>query len=884
MTDYEEEKKNPSLIIDSSGEVGAYLARELLKNGPCVFVTEDEEFSFPLKSSRLHVVRLGKKIPRIPAYRYKRIFVVYQGEKVIEKYLSQIVEKAKEDKAKPVFLIAKEYASDVFVSRLMSLYPYVSCVIFKDIISGNDEFEGRAEELLFQAKVEKKVVLLDDGLLPVEPMFISTLVKKAIDVSSESFSNIYFAFPKHPLTELSFCRILLSINPDIGMQFTKKKSKNSSLKKQDIILPRKGEYMRLEREDFVKILTEEKLLEGKKSVKKKTEKREKKLTTPKRLTAVFLVFLLSLVCLPFLVSLLSFVAGGFLLFSGFSYFEKGDFDRSYKSAYSAKNSFSFSESIVSDPRLSLLFFHVPMSSTFSSAEDGAQVLMHASKALKQLKNVFEGKTSYPKDEFVSAVSELKNVLLLVQQLPEEVFISAPFLDKKEVSKLSRGPWATAAQKYTPLLEVMPNIFGIDGKKKYLVLFQNNMELRPSGGFIGSYGLLSLKNGKTSDFTIQNVYDADGQLKGHVEPPYPIRRYLPQVHWYLRDSNFSPDFPTTASVSAYFLREETGEEVDGVIGVDLSFVKNILKAVGPVYLTEYRKEITAENMYEMVQKESQENSFAGSNQKKDILKSLFDGIVLKLEDKKNVSLSSLAKALLSSIDQKHVVFVFSDTAIENAFLVSGLSSSFWDGRQKKENTILDFLSVSEANLGVNKANYFVTRSISHKATFAQNTAGVGEVTIHLKHSGEKGDSKNDYKTYLRIYTPEGTTISDIFLQGERVTLAPAVTDPKLYEAKGFRPPSGLEVEIGKELQKTAFGFPVIVASGTDMKIVVTYKLPFRVLTSEKKALYSLLFVKQAGTEPYPFSFTGEFPGFAAQNNRYNEELTKDIVIDVPLVKE
>src|SRR3989344_5241553 len=113
-----------------------------------------------------------------------------------------------------------------------------------------------------------------------------------------------------------------------------------------------------------------------------------------------------------------------------------------------------------------------------------------------------------------------------------------------------------------------------------------MELRPGGGFIGSYGLLTFSKGKITDFSIHDVYDADGQLKGHIEPPFPIRRYLPQIHWYMRDSNWDVDFAKAASTSAYFLNAETGKTVDGVIGVDLSFVKNLLSVTGPITVSDY----------------------------------------------------------------------------------------------------------------------------------------------------------------------------------------------------------------------------------------------------------------------------------------------------------
>ena len=108
--------------------------------------------------------------------------------------------------------------------------------------------------------------------------------------------------------------------------------------------------------------------------------------------------------------------------------------------------------------------------------------------------------------------------------------------------------------------------GFSGTQSYLVLFQNSMELRPTGGFVGSVGKLTMVDGLVADFTIFDVYELDGQLRGHVDPPDPIRTLLSQEHWYLRDSNWDPDFFESGQRAAWFYEKETGQSVDGVISV------------------------------------------------------------------------------------------------------------------------------------------------------------------------------------------------------------------------------------------------------------------------------------------------------------------------------
>jgi len=111
---------------------------------------------------------------------------------------------------------------------------------------------------------------------------------------------------------------------------------------------------------------------------------------------------------------------------------------------------------------------------------------------------------------------------------------------------------------------LPSILGQDTNKNYLILFENNMELRPTGGFIGHTVLQNFGGGKLNGLDINDIYSADGQLKGHGEPPAPIKNYLGEANWWFRDSNWDPDFPTSAERAEWFLNKEMDQNFDGVI--------------------------------------------------------------------------------------------------------------------------------------------------------------------------------------------------------------------------------------------------------------------------------------------------------------------------------
>ncbi|KKS00628.1 MAG: hypothetical protein UU52_C0029G0003 [Candidatus Levybacteria bacterium GW2011_GWB1_41_21] len=372
------------------------------------------------------------------------------------------------------------------------------------------------------------------------------------------------------------------------------------------------------------------------------------------------------------------------------------------------------------------------------------------EASEKLKAIYIGKSQDPRREFIEATNLLKNSISVFRKIEADKNLNSEF--SREIKSLE-----PLLEMLVSTSEVLPDLLGFEDEKTYLLLFQNNMELRPGGGFIGSYGILKMKKGRVEDFKINDVYSADGQLKAHVEPPYPIRRYLPSANWYMRDSNFDPDFPTSARSAAYLLNLETGVRVDGVIAVDVSFVKEVLKSIGTVEVSDYKQKVSANNFYTLTQKHAEENFFPGSTQKKDFLSSLYKSIQLSLSGKKNKSYFSLSQAV----------------SIDNRVNESGVYN--------------DYVAINEANLGVNKANFSVKRRVYHDVLIDDGDAVAASLEIIYDNDG-----KSDYKNYLRAIVPFGAVLKDIKLDGKRQEISPAVTNPGIYEKSGFIPPQGLEV--------------------------------------------------------------------------------------------
>ncbi|MBU0648945.1 DUF4012 domain-containing protein, partial [Patescibacteria group bacterium] len=150
----------------------------------------------------------------------------------------------------------------------------------------------------------------------------------------------------------------------------------------------------------------------------------------------------------------------------------------------------------------------------------------------------------------------------------------------------------------PLFKIVPHFAGYPESKNYLVLFSNNTELRPSGGFLGTYGLLKVADGEIISFNTHDIYAIDGPAESflRVAPPPPLVKYLKADAWFMRDSNWSPDFPTSAEKALWFYSEEArgivqerGAPIEaaplvnfnGVVSINPDVVAELLGVTGPI---------------------------------------------------------------------------------------------------------------------------------------------------------------------------------------------------------------------------------------------------------------------------------------------------------------
>lgn len=304
------------------------------------------------------------------------------------------------------------------------------------------------------------------------------------------------------------------------------------------------------------------------------------------------------------------------------------------------------------------------------------------------------------------------------------------------------------------------LLGSPKPKKYLVLFQNNMELRPTGGFIGSFALVTFEKGRLTEIVVNDVYSADGQLKGHVDPPEPIRVHLGEGGWYLRDSNWDPDFKVSSSKAEWFLDKEMDVKVDGVIAIDLYFIQSLLKITGPITLNDYNKVITSENLYQTTQSEVESEFFAGSIKKASFLTSLSRNLITEIENLNPDRHPALLKEIYKNLDERHIQLVLHDTNAQEALSNLNYSGEIDLSTECGQRCLNDKHMLVDANLGINKANYFMRRM--QEVTITPNKENISHelIATYQNNASLNIGQSGSYKSYTRVLIPKEAVVGGV----------------------------------------------------------------------------------------------------------------------------
>ena len=385
----------------------------------------------------------------------------------------------------------------------------------------------------------------------------------------------------------------------------------------------------------------------------------------------------------------------------------------------------------------------------------------------------------------------------------------------------------------PLMEVFPQLLGEPESKTYLVLFQNDKELRPTGGFITAYAVFKFDKGKMEVLRSDDIYKLDEAKTKKIGAPPEILKYHKGVYYFnLRDSNLSPDFYTSMNQFEELYETVSGKvDIDGIITVDTHVLVEILKVLGPINI--YGREFSSEEdercncpkvVYELEDYSTRPVGYVREN-RKDVIGALLYEIMQKaLGVSPGQYWGRLFQVGLDEFEEKHILAYFHDEKAQK-----GIEALNFAGRIKDYEG--DYLHINDTNFAGAKSNMFVDHFVTQEIEIEGDGAVTKTITINYKNSAPPSNCNLEagelclnglLRNWLRVYVPKGS---------------------ELVEFKG----SEMDVVVTEDLGKTVFeGFLVIKPLGS-AQVVVKYKLPFKAEGKE----YKLYIQKQPGTEGHEY---------------------------------
>lgn len=403
----------------------------------------------------------------------------------------------------------------------------------------------------------------------------------------------------------------------------------------------------------------------------------------------------------------------------------------------------------------------------------------------------------------------------------------------------------------PLLEVLPQIMGQEEEKKYLILFQNDKELRSTGGFITAYAYFRVEKGVIESEGSSDIYEIDNTLTKKVPAPEPIIKYLPNVPTLnLRDSNLSPDFLSSMKTfeSLYEFTQEK-KDIDGIIALDTQFVVAMMNVLGPLeadgnkFTTDKVDACNCPQIIYELERYADEPVAFEKGDRKGIIGPLMQQMMDKAFNAPKSKWPTLIGATIESLREKHLLMYFhnekTQQAIEKVNFAGRLNQ--YDG---------DYLHINETNFAGAKSNLFLEQKVKQTVKKGKDDNLEKKLAIEYKYPRKMDNCSLErqgglclagiYRDWIRIYVPKGSKIVKT---------------------------TGIDLTETEDLGKTVFeGFFELRPEGA-LKMEIEYTSPVKI-----EGDYKLLIQKQPGTE----GITYEVDAFGKRQKGFPLDTDKEII--------
>ncbi len=534
--------------------------------------------------------------------------------------------------------------------------------------------------------------------------------------------------------------------------------------------------------------------------------------------------------------------------------------------------------------ITVLAESIPIDNTYKSGKNILEAGEHLTLAGQYL---ITGINDLQTESNLSLTAKIKAFQSLVDKALIETKLAQANLDQINIKHLPEQNQAEFAvlQEKIPLLidgsrqlkatlNFALDFLGDNDLRRYLIVFQNDNELRATGGFMGSYALVDIKSGEIANIELPQggTYDVRAGLSQILLPPKPLQ--VINARWEFQDANWWPDWPTSAQKIAWFYTESGGPSVDGVIAINSDWLGELLAVTGPINVPEQGKTISQANFEQLLQ-ESIELEAEDKTKPKKILSDLAPKLLDKIFSLDAARFMDLTQSITTGLSAKDILIYATDQD-QQKFIVD----NNWGGQIK--NASKDYLSVVATNVGGGKTDNVIKQDIQHQANIQADGSVINQVIIKRYHYGPTDEhfTTHPNRSYLRIYVPAGSQlIKAVGFNQPQPTEYKALLEGYQYELDELlrseyqaRMDADSETLIYQENNKTVFANWLTILPGEAQEILLIYKLPFQIKLTKPEipdnqnwldklstamspaqayGSYSLAVQKQPGSQPDNF---------------------------------
>ena len=368
----------------------------------------------------------------------------------------------------------------------------------------------------------------------------------------------------------------------------------------------------------------------------------------------------------------------------------------------------------------------------------------------------------------------------------------------------------------PILMALPNALGSPVDKTYLILFQNDKEIRSTGGFITAYATAKISKGRLVSIVSEDAYRLDDKVTFRPDIPTQLRDYLKVNKFWIRDANISPDYVESMRFFEDMYDSATGvASIDGIIALDTEFVWALLEVVGEVHVPAYNETFTAKinpnyGIPDVVYKLElySEQLLAKTENRKDLIGQLMNGLKAKVLGSDKKTWPKLLEVVHTMAKEKHLLAYSHDKSSQvllEKYNFAGRIQDY-DG---------DYLHFNSNNFAGLKGDLYVAQKIEQDITIKEDGTVTKKVTFTNANPKQADGWLNPtvYTNWLRIYVPDGSKLLEGSFNNSK--------------------------ELGKQMYQTVLK----TTPKNSASVTFIYEIPMKIKKGQE---YKMLIQKQPGT--------------------------------------